>query len=85
MDLISLRRKNKTLLVDCAFSVFDIAQNESRKKEWIDFMVAGGDVKEMILALKKQQGNAYCAGSTTSDLSEILTVEEFISRVEGKK
>ena len=53
MNIDDLRQRNKKALVDHAFVIYGITpENSPRKKEWVDYLLDGGNFELMLEKLK---------------------------------
>ena len=53
MSLDDLLQKNKKMLVDHAFIIYGVPpENNLRKKEWVDYLLNGGNFELMLEKLK---------------------------------
>ena len=53
MDIIALRKKHKTTIVEHAYRLCGISTSgATNKQEWIEFLLAGGHPKQMIAMLR---------------------------------
>lgn len=67
MNIENLRRKHKKTLVDQAFVIYGIApKDNSRKTEWVNYLIAGGKLELMLEKLKSG------GGAMVDDKSKLL-------------
>ena len=53
MNMDDLLQENKKMLVDLAFVIYGITpENNLRKKEWVDYLLSGGNFERMLEKLK---------------------------------
>lgn len=86
MNYESLRIKNKKILVERALSVYAVCSLEDEeKKQWVKFLIEGGDVMKMMKEFKKL-GSSFKENDSSININEVrnsgeVGVEEFIEIV----